>query len=50
VQADQNDTRLELLFNNLKTSDRLQKASLIEKQIWQIWMEHQNPQVQSSLF
>jgi len=50
VQADQNDTRLELLFNNLKTSDRLQKASLIEKQIWQIWMEHQNPKVQSSLF
>ncbi len=50
VQADQNDTRLEELFHNLKTSDSLQKASLFENQIWQIWMEHQNPKVQISLF
>jgi tetratricopeptide (TPR) repeat protein len=49
AKADQNDTRLELLFQQLKTSISLQNAASFEIQIWQIWMEHQNPESQSSL-
>jgi len=48
--ADQNDPRLEVLFKNLKTSENVQKATLIEIQIWEIWMEHRNPEAQSSMF
>jgi len=47
--ADQNDPRLELLFKNLKTSLSAQKASFIEKNIWEIWMEHRNPKAQNSM-
>ena len=50
MKADQNDLRLEVLFNDLKTSVSIQKASFFEIQIWKIWMEHRNPKVQSSLF
>ena len=50
IMADQNDPRLEVLFNNLKTSVSVQKASSIEIQIWRIWMEHRNPKAQSSMF
>ena len=47
--ADQNDPRLELLFKNLKTSLSAQKASFIEINIWEIWMEHRNPKAQNSM-
>ena len=50
MKADQNDLRLEVLFNGLKASVSMQKASSFEIQIWNIWMEHRNPRVQSSLF
>ena len=50
MKADQNDLRLEVLFNDLKTSVNMQKASLFEIQIWKIWMEHRNPNVQIPLY
>jgi len=50
IMADQNDPRLDLLFKNLKASVSFQKASSVEIQIWKIWMEHQNPRAQSSMF
>jgi len=50
MKADQKDLRLEELFNDLKTSVSMQKASLFEIQIWKIWMEHRNPKVQSPMF
>ena len=50
MKADQNDLRLEVLFKDLKASVSMQKASSFEIQIWKIWMEHQNPKVESSLF
>jgi len=49
LQADQNDSRLDGLFSNLKTAVSLQKALVYEIQIWKIWMEHQNPKVQNSM-
>ena len=44
VYADQNDSRLETLFINLKQEDAPGAAQLIELQIWDIWVEHENPQ------
>ena len=49
AMADQNDTRLDELFHKLKTANSLQKALPFEIQIWNIWMEHQNPNARSSL-
>ena len=48
--AVQNDTRLDLLFKNLKASVSFQKASSVEIQIWKIWIEHRNPRAQSLMF
>ena len=50
MKADQNDLRLELLFKDLKASVSMQRSSSFEIQIWNIWMEHRNPKVQSLLF
>ena len=49
LNADQYDLRLEELFINLKSSISIEEASFFEIQIWNIWMEHQNPKVQNSL-
>ena len=50
LKADQNDLRLDELFIKLRLSVNVQDATFFEIQIWNIWMEHQNPIVQDSLF
>ena len=49
IQADQNDSRLDGLFKNLKNTTLLDRASVLENRIWQIWMQHHNPAIQDSL-
>jgi len=46
ARADQNDPRLDELFQNLKMAGNEGVASSIEQQIWQIWIEHDNPEFQ----
>jgi len=43
VQADQNDPRLDDLFARLQTLEDPGEAAVVEQQIWQIWVEHDNP-------
>jgi len=50
LKADQYDIRLDKLFINLKSSVSYEDASLFEIQIWNIWMEHKNPNVKNNLF
>jgi tetratricopeptide (TPR) repeat protein len=50
ISADQNDPRLEILFENLKTSVSVKNISTIETQIWEIWMDHLNPEAKRSMF
>lgn len=40
--ADQNDPRLDDLFQRLKAASNAFEASAIEQQIWQIWVEHED--------
>jgi tetratricopeptide (TPR) repeat protein len=44
VRAGQNDPRLNALFEKLKTGSD-EEARVIERQIWQIWVEHKNPEI-----
>jgi len=44
VRADQNDPRLDELFQRLQMAENMVAASPIEQQIWQIWIEHENPE------
>lgn len=39
VQADQTDSRLDVLFEALRYSDTIQSARTIEGQIWEIWAQ-----------
>ena len=50
ANADQNDSRLVELFRSLKSTENLSKASVFESKIWNIWMEHQNPEVERAMF
>ena len=49
VSADQKDSRLEGLFQNLRNAAGMEEASALENRIWQIWMQHHNPVIQDSL-
>lgn len=42
LAADQNDPRLDELFQRLKTTTNAFEASAVEQQIWQIWVEHED--------
>ncbi len=44
ARAGQDDPRLNALFDKLKTSSD-EEARAIERQIWQIWVEHKNPEI-----
>ncbi len=48
--ADQNDVRLAELFRNLKSTESVSRASVFESKIWHIWMEHNDPEVESAMF
>ena len=40
--ADQNDPRLATLFLKLGNAETPQESKPFEKQIWQVWMEHES--------
>ena len=50
AHADQNDSRLEELFRSLKSTENLSTASVFETKIWHIWMEHNDPEVERTMF
>ena len=50
LKADQHDIRLNDLFFNLKSSMSFEEATFFEIKIWDIWMEHKNPEVQKKLY
>ena len=50
VDADQNDIRLADLFRSLRSTESVSKASVFESKIWNIWMEHYDPEVESAMF
>ena len=43
--ADQNDPRLDVLFDMLRSTSDLQKGAILTEQIWQRWREVENPVV-----
>ena len=45
ARAGQDDPRLAPLFDKLKTTPSDDEAKAAERQIWQIWIEHQNPEI-----
>ena len=48
--ADQNDVRLSELFRSLKSTENVSKASVFESKIWHIWMQHNDPEVETAMF
>lgn len=44
AQADQNDPRLGDLFLELKSAPDAISAFPVEQRIWQVWLDHDNPQ------
>lgn len=50
VLADQNDPRLEELFEQLHAAPDLIAAAPIEEAIWQIWVDHEDPQSRRLMF
>ncbi len=46
---DQRDPRLDELFLRLQFSEEPQQISLIENDIWEIWLQHENPDVERLL-
>ena len=47
--ADQNDPRLATLFLKLGNAETPQESKPFERQIWQVWMEHENPEISTKL-
>lgn len=45
AHAGQDDPRLAPLFDTLKTTSSDDEAKMAERQIWQIWIEHKNPEI-----
>ena len=46
VGADQSDARLDDLFENLGSSSDPNAIRALENQIWEIWFQHSNPDVE----
>ena len=49
LAADQNDPQLDALFARLRLTDDAELLRLTENQIWAIWMQHDNADVQRLL-
>ena len=47
--ADQNDPRLATLFLKLGNAETPQESKPFERQIWQVWMEHESPEIITKL-
>ena len=50
ADADQNDARLAALFRSLKSTESVSRALVFESKIWDIWMEHYDPEVEIAMF
>ncbi len=48
--ADQNDSRLPELFEELNAAKNSMEAGIIEIQIWDIWGEHPDPEISNMMF
>jgi tetratricopeptide (TPR) repeat protein len=48
--ADQHDSRLPALFDELKTTQSEQQAQQIQIRIWDIWAEHTDPEINEKMF
>ena len=46
ARAGQDDPRLDALFAKLKSTDSDEEAEAVQRQIWQIWTEHKNPEIE----
>ena len=46
LHADQTDTRLDELFATLKDTENVRTIRITESQIWEIWLQHDNADVQ----
>lgn len=44
--ADQDDSRLDPLFEKLRTTEDLEAAILAERRIWAIWLQHEDPDIE----
>lgn len=47
--ADQDDPRLDPLFEKLKTTEDLESALKAERSIWAIWLEHDDPEIEEMM-
>ena len=47
--ADQNDPRLAMLFLKLGNAETPQESKPFERQIWQVWMEQESPEISTKL-
>lgn len=50
VLADQHDSRLPALFDELKATQSEQQAQQIQVRIWDIWAEHPDPEINEKMF
>lgn len=49
VWADQNSPRLDALFGQLHVARSSFEAGMLEQMIWEVWIEHEDPQVQRQM-
>jgi Flp pilus assembly protein TadD len=49
VNADQNDPRLEDLFERLQSANDVTEAAPVEELIWQIWFEHSDAAINNRM-
>ena len=49
VLADQDDPRLDPLFEKLQTTEHLELALRTERSIWSIWLQHDDPQIEEMM-
>jgi tetratricopeptide (TPR) repeat protein len=47
--ADQDDPRLDPLFEKLRTTEDFEAAMSAERSIWSIWLEHDDPQIEEMM-
>ena len=49
ANADQRDPRLNDLFRSMSQTSQARASAEIEQKIWQIWLQHQNPEIEARL-
>lgn len=49
LAADQDDPRLDPLFEKLRSTEDLESALRAERSIWSIWLEHDDPEIEEMM-